>query len=496
MLEELKKLAKHTTIYGLGNILNKAVGFFMIPFYTHYLTPADYGTLELLELTSMVVGLILNVWVLDALIRYYYEYDDEKDKNEVISTAMISIIAMAGFAVVAGITYAKELSQLILKSPDFHPYIWLIFITFFFSCLHSVSWNYLRAKQRSVRIVCLDFISLTLALSLNIYFIAFLKIGMIGVLYSSIVSTSFIATIMTINTIREVKLSFSLRKLKALAAFGSPLIFTSAAAFILNFADRFFLQHFSSVADVGVYALGYKFGFMLSYLIVQPFLTIWAARMYEIAKREGAGEVFSRIFIYFSLGLLIATLSLSVMIKELITVIAAPDFHQAYRIVPFIAMSYAFHGIACYFQTGIYLRKRTGYIAVIGCASAGSNLLLNYLLIPPFGAMGAAWATTLSFLIMTILAYGFAQRVYPIPYRLSKLLMVLALGTLFYLASTLISVSSLVLGTALKLPLIAGLPLALYWLGFFDQNEVAKIKNTASIFFARYCRGSAILLGR
>ncbi|MFX0142190.1 MAG: lipopolysaccharide biosynthesis protein, partial [Candidatus Hodarchaeota archaeon] len=74
MLSELKKLLRHSSVYSIGNLLSKAIGFFLIPLYTRYLTPADYGVLELLELTSSIISLFLGLRIGTAVIRFFYDY--------------------------------------------------------------------------------------------------------------------------------------------------------------------------------------------------------------------------------------------------------------------------------------------------------------------------------------------------------------------------------------------------------------------------------------
>jgi O-antigen/teichoic acid export membrane protein len=117
VLEEIKKLLKHGSVYSLGNILNKAVGFLLIPFYTHYLTTADYGTLELLDLSVALIGLLLNMWMNASLVRHYYDYEDSRDRNEVVSTALIATATAAAVVSVFGLLWARDISNLILKSP-------------------------------------------------------------------------------------------------------------------------------------------------------------------------------------------------------------------------------------------------------------------------------------------------------------------------------------------------------------------------------------------
>lgn len=485
MLDELKKLLKHGSVYGLGNILNKAVGFLLIPFYTHYLTTSDYGTLELLDLSVALIGLLLNMWMNASLVRHYYDYDDDQNRNEVIGTALISASAVALLVSAAGMFWARSISVLILKSPAYYKFVWVISCNLFLTCVNSVSFSYLRARQKSSFIVTMNSVSLIGALSLNIYFLAVLKTGVIGILYSGLIANALVTAALTVLTIRDTGLHFEFEKLKALASFGLPLVLTSFSAFELNFADRFFLQHYSDVSTVGIYALGYKFGFMLSFLIIQPFMMIWGARMYEIARRPDSGFVFSRVAGYFTLLITTVALAMSLVIKEVISVVSPAQFHSAYRVVPIVALSYVFYGMSYYFQTGVYVSKKTVYLGLMGAICASANIALNFLLIPRYAAMGAASATALSFLLMAILAYVFSQRVYRIPFAVAKLVAPVCIAAIVYFASTRIQTSSVFSTLALKLLLLPAFLSIVFFSRFFSVAEKLKLRDTLRFVFAR-----------
>lgn len=496
MLDEIKKLLKHTSVYGLGNILNKAVGFLLIPFYTHYLTTADYGTLELLDLSVALVGLLLNMWMNASIIRHYHEYDDSKNRNEIVGTALIATSVVAAVVSAAGMFFARGISSLILKSPAFYGFVIVVSCNLFFTCVNSVSFSYLRARQRSTFIVVANSLSLVVTLGLNIYFLAVLKTGVVGVLYSSLIGNVLVTTVLTFLTVKDVGLRWDLHKLKALASFGLPLVLTSFSAFELNFADRFFLQHYSNVSTVGIYALGYKFGFMLSFLIIQPFIMIWGSRMYEVAKRSDAGNVLSKLFAYFSLVLTLAALVLSLMIKEVVSLVATPQFHDAYKVVPIVALAYVFYGLAYFFQTGIYVSKKTGWLGLIGVICACSNIGLNFICIPRYGAMGAAWATAISFLLMSALAYVFSQRVYRIPYSLYRTALCIAAAAGVYVVSTFVRVSPVVFAVVLKLLMVVAFGALVVLLGFFDSLEMEKLRQSWQIAAGRYGWSAANGSGR
>jgi O-antigen/teichoic acid export membrane protein len=354
------------------------------------------------------------------------------------------------------------------------------------STVNVVCLSYLRARERSFLVVSAGLLGLVVSLLLNIYFIAVRGTGVVGVLYSGLISSVIVTVPLAVQTIRKIKLSFSYEKLRGIVAFGAPLIITSAAAFAVNFSDRFFLRYFSDLSTVGVYALGYKFGFMLSLLVVQPFDMIWQARIYEIAKRDASGKTFSRLCEYYGFVLVTAALALSIGIKELLTVISTADFHSAYKVVPVIALAYVFQGANRFFLAGTYIAKKTSHLGIVGVISAGANIALNLLLIPRFGMMGAAWATAGGFMLMSALSLAVSQRVYHIPYVFTRLVGIIVMATIIYFASTFVVLPSVAIQVVSKCLLFAMFPIVLYAIGFFSDKEVQQSKTLTQALLSRY----------
>lgn len=486
MLEEIKKLLKHASIYGAGNVLGKVVGFFMIPFYTHYLNPADYGMLELLDLSLTLTTLILTMWLNASVVRQYNDFAESKNRNQAVSTVLIFASFIGMIVTVVGIQFSRPLSTLILNTPDLHFYVSLEALSFLVASVNVVCLSYLRARQQSRLVVATGLANLFLSLLLNIYFVAVQHTGVVGVLYSGLISSTVVTIPLAIQTIRHVKLSFSATKLKGIIVFGAPLIISSVATFAVNFSDRFFLRHFTTISTVGVYALGYKFGFMLSLLVVQPFDMIWQARIYDIAKQEKSGEMFSRLFEYYCFLLVTAALALSIGIKELLHVISPGDFQAAYKVVPVVALAYVFQGMNRFFLAGTYIAKRTMRLGPVGLASAGANIALNLLLIPRYGMLGAAWATAFSFFFMSALTFIASQRAYPIPYVFTRVVSMIGCAILTYLISITVTLPNLAWQLSMKIVLLAAFPIVLYLLGFFSKGEVEKGKTLTQAILSRY----------
>jgi len=358
-------------------------------------------------------------------------------------------------------------------------------MSLFLSSVSAVGWSYLRARQESKLMVALDLTTLVVSLSLNIYLIAYAGFGVGGMLMGSLMGNTVTVAYLAVRTFRDVRFSFNWRKFCILVAFGAPLFFNSMAAFVLNFSDRFFLQHFTNLATVGIYSLGYKFGYMISFLVVQPFMIIWGARAYELVAKDRGNEYFGRIVEYYCLVLVAAALAISLAIREVVAIVAAPQFHSAYRIVPLVAAAYIFQGLALYFQVALLVEKRSGFVGAIGIACAAVNLSLNFVLISRYGAMGAALATALTFAFQAVVTFIVSRTVYIVPYRVWRLLEPMAIAVALYFLSNWLVIGNLALSLAVRLALLLLFPLLLFVFRFFDGQEVDGLRTLSKSILQR-----------
>src|SRR5678816_2229371 len=271
----LKKISGHTMIYAGGTLASRAIGLLMIPFYTRFLAPADYGLLELLGLTTFVIGTVVGLGLNAAIMRFYYDQPTDEGRREVISTAILFGIGLLLVVYAVLFTASPFIALAVFKTQTYSGYLRIVFISLCLDTMTDLGLSYVRARQRSLRASTLDLVRLAIALSLNVYFIAGLRLGVVGVLYSSLIASTIMATVLITTTLWEVGIRFSAEKLVAMLRYGIPLIPMTFGLFVLNFSDRFFLQAYTNLDTVGVYSLGYKFGMISGVLITSPFLQFW-----------------------------------------------------------------------------------------------------------------------------------------------------------------------------------------------------------------------------
>ena len=494
MFNELKNLAKHSFVYMLGSVASRMVGFVMIPVYTRFLTPADYGVLELVSLTIDIIGMFAALGIHSAITRFYFDYKDQDDRNEVITTALISTLILASIPTAILIYRADFLSNLVFGETQYGYFFQLLLMANFLNMVVMIPMTVLTIKEKSKIYVGFGLLRLALGLSLNIYFVVILEMGVVGILYSSLIAVAISTVFLAIVVLRRFPFRFSLTKAIEMLKFGLPLVIAALGTFVLNFADRYFLEHFSTLRMVGLYAVGYKFALGLSELLHRPFNLMWNVFMFKIADREDAKEMYSRVMTYNSFVVIFLALGMAVLIKDVLRIVVAPDFIEAHKVVPLILAGFYFYYMMPILDVGIMLSKKTHLRAINVVTAAIVNLALNYFLISRFSMMGAAAATFLSYSFLAILTLFVSGRVFKINYEYFRLAKMFVTALLLFAVSRLLVFDSLIISIAAKTALVLLFPLILLPLRFYDHKEKRKIGE-----FFQWClskvRGDSLSAG-
>jgi len=276
---------------------------------------------------------------------------------------------------------------------------------------------------------------------------------------------------------RKVGFRFSSGKIKEMAAFGLPIIPSQLGAFVVHLSDRFFVKEYCSIADAGLYSLGYRFGALPADFLSDPFNQIWQPRRFEIYRQEGSERLFGRIFTYFLFLMAFAGLCISVLTHDALRIIADEQFWSAAKVVPIIVLATTIFTFNYHLNFGILIKKKTKYLAYINFSNAFLILALNFLLIPRFGIYGAAFATLIAFIYKISLTYYFSSRYYSIHFELLRILKILFAAGVVYYATTLITLHSPYSSLVAKSAVIFSYPVLLYIFGFYSKGELHKVRD-------------------
>ncbi len=448
---EIRTLGKHSLIYGTGIIIGKLASFIMLPVYTRYLTPVDYGVLDLLGMMIDIVGMVAGLGFVSGLYKYYAEAPDGETKAEVMSTAFIGAITFALVSGVLGFLAARPLNGLVLGASGAPAYVRLFFVIYVLQALENVPLALLRARNRSVLFVAVNTGRLLSMLSFNVFFVVVLGAGVRGVMISSIISETLVSGFLTIYFLRQIGLRFSRRQFDLLLRFGRPMVLWSLSSFVLVFSDRFFLKHYTGTAAVGIYSLAYQFAFVLSALAFSPFQTVWDPRRFEIAKHPDAQHIYGRVFLYLNIVLGLAGAGIGLFVHDFLRLMAGQAFRSASQVVPLLVAAQIVFTWSDFCNLGIYLRGDSRVLGKVALVTGVATLGLNFLLVPPLGIWGATLATCGAYALRFVLVYRSAQAAFHIRYDWRGVVELYGL----------LAAAVLIRHAALPLRLVASVPLTL-----------------------------------
>ncbi len=475
--KESRLLAKHSVIYGVGTATNKLVAFLLLPIYTQFLSTHDYGIKELVGLSTDIIGTLMATAISSAFFRFYFDNKEQEKRDLVLSSSYISLGGF-GFLCVALLSlFTPIMAELILDSSTLYTYFLISFAAMWFQIMNSIGFNLLRADLKSVQYIVFTIARLITAICLNIIFIIYFEMGVLGILISTLLTSIAIFIFLNIPQLLRVGFHLSLPLVKDMFRFGFPLIWSQLGAFVVHLSDRFFIKAYSSISDVGLYSLGYRFGTLPGTFISEPFNQVWQPRRLELFKQENSEEMFGRVFTYFLLLLTFVGLGVAILTKDVLIVISDQKFWSAYKIVPIIVLANTIFSFHYHFNMGLIIEKKTKYLGYINFSNGLLVLLLNFLLIPRFGIYGAAYATLIAFIYKVVLTYYFSSRYFRIHFEFNRISILLLASVIVYTLSLGITISNVILSLIIKTGLVCLFPGILYLMDFFTLDEKIAAKS-------------------
>ncbi|MDO9512162.1 MAG: oligosaccharide flippase family protein [Bacteroidales bacterium] len=484
MFAKIRSAATQTLVYSIGNLAAKLTGFILLPLYTSHLSIAEYGTLGLLETLGQFLAATLAISLPTALLRWISTEKDENKRKSIVFTTLISLFTILVLFNSIAIPLRNYFSLLLFERTDFGLYISLLFLSMSFDVLNLVVLNLIRFHEKPGLYIIINTVKLALILGLNIYFIAGLGMGVEGVILGQLIGSVALNVISMVFLFRNMLPRFNRTAFKEMIRYGFPLIFTNVSALILALGDRFIIEEFLGLDDLGLYTMGYRIAGFINVFILQSFQLGFLPIAYKMFEEKDARRFFSKVLTYFVLLLLIAALFLSLFAREAI-MLFSPNNHSywaAYAVVPLISLSFVFKGMQYYFSLGLHYAKQTGYNAMIVMVSAVVSLGLNFLLIPRIGIIGSAISINIATIVMMVLYYHYSQKFYKISFEIKRMgMLFLISGVLFFIAM-IIPEMGFWLGIIVKLILFSTFPVLLWFSGFLETDE----KKRLSLFWLQW----------
>lgn len=474
---KIKEAASHTLIYGLGSVLQTALGFILIPLYTRYYSTDMYGALALITICGSLAGSVFYLGASSALSRSYFDYGEGIERKKVISTSLYLSLVGACAQILMGFLFKEKLSLLLFNTDAYAIHIFIILLSSVLSFLNTLFYILLRFQRKSKQVVITNLISLIMSASLIATFLIVLKLGVMAPILGQFINQVLLCGILFYLTKESFVLAYSKMELKIQLQFGLPTIFVGLANYVLTSIDRFLLNKFCTLKEVGVYSLGFLLGTSINVLFITPFGQIWAPMRMEYRKDGNAQDLYKLMLTYYFIIGLFVTIGVSIFSKEILMLISGrTEYLVAYKVVPFVMIAFLIYGIIGIIDNGIYFARKISYHAYIFWSCVVINWILNYTLIPIFGYMAAAYSLLITFSVTFGLVFIVSNRLFKIELESGRLAKI-------FISSVLVLMVGLTLinGDLIKVVLVKStlmIALVAFWYTFvLEKNEKTKIMN-------------------
>jgi O-antigen/teichoic acid export membrane protein len=475
---ELKRLAHQSAIYGLADVLPYLVNFLLLPVFTAFLSREDYGAFGILSLFSVLTKIFFRMGLDSGFFRIYYELTSDRDRKVLATTLFASSFGISALLFGACAWFAAPVGRLLLGDEIGKSLViqWILLVAFdtFLNTFAFVPMNLFRIQGRPTAFTVMTLFRSFVNIGLKLWLVI-LGWGVTGVLLADAAASLLFVAALFPTLVRNLAPDFSWSMLSRAAAFGLPKVPHGLAHQVLNLSDRKLIEIFLTLSESGLYHIGYMMGTGVKFFL-SAFELAWGPFVYAQLEKPDSRRILARIATYAFAALCGFGLLNAVFGRELLFLMAEPQFHAAHTVIPVVVLAYVMQGVFALTSIGIGIEKKTGYFPVITVAAAFSNVVLNLFWIPRFGILGAAWSTAAGYALMAGLGFWLGNRHYPIPFeggRLAKI--VLAAGIAFGLST--LAPRNLWVAVPLKAFACAVFPLGLWAFGFFREDEIRWLRS-------------------
>ena len=446
---EVKKLAGQTAIYGGTTVLSRLLNYLLVPLHTYlFSNAADYGVVgELYAWTSLFI-VILTYGMETAFFKFS---QDENLKDRVYSTVVGSLLFTSTLFIVLCSVFAQPIADW-LKYPNHPEYVRWFAVIIGVDALTSIFFAQLRFLNRPLRFAAVKITNILVNVLLNLFFLLLCpwllqknpdssfvnaiynpEIG-VGYIFIANLVASIVTLLMLLPGIFRQKFVFDWSLWKQMFRYAFPLLILGLAGIVNETMDRVLIKRLSTAAEpqasVGIYSACYKISIMMT-IFIQAFKYAAEPFFFRKAKDKDAKETYAEVMTAFVLVCSVIFVGIMLYI-DIVQYFVGQTYRVGLPIVPILLMANLFLGIFYNLSIWYKLTGQTKFGAYIALFGAAITLGLNWLLIPRFDYMGAAWTTFACYLSMMVVSYLLGQKYYHVNYDLKRILFYLVFAVAVY----------------------------------------------------------------
>lgn len=414
----IPKIAINSAIYTIFNVLQRALNFFLLPLYTLYLTPEDYGITNVLVSACALLTFLLTFSLQASSARFHYKYSKNPGLvKQIWGSNQIFVLCNSFFWVVFFcVLYKYTLKYLIGDNIPFYPYALIAILNCSFSPIYLYFQTYLQTTQQAKYYVINNLSFFLTQLSLTVYFVVGLHMKALGVIAAQLIVNIIFGIYAILSLRKYITYKFSSKILIRSLRYSVPLIPHNLSGWLNSMLDRIFINRIVNIANVGLYSVGYQIGSIVNLLG----LSINQAYTPFFFQNHSTEEGKRHIGLITDIGILIVSLIalfVAYFSQEIVYYMTSTQYHSVWPVIVILVAANMFDCIYKFYVAVLFLDK-TPQLSVISITCSLITCVLNVLLISLYGYLGAALTYTIVQLLVSLVVCIYARKLRPdIPYR-------------------------------------------------------------------------------
>ena len=403
MKAQILKLGKDSVIYGFGTVATRVLALLLLPLFTAYLTPGDYGALALAMMLGQVVQPVFALGLGAGMGPSYYDGDNEERKAATVWTAFAVLVLSSAVLMLAAVMASDLIGRQLLGGEGHTSVVLLALAAVAVNNLATPFTLRLQFENRASQFVVVTVVSTLVTFAVSVLTVVFWGQGVLGMLQGQLAGQAagmLLSLCLVARTLRFVRPTQQIAA--ALMRTSLPLMPSFAFLFVILHGNKYFLSELSGLEPVGIYSVGFSIGMAIS-VVVGAVQTAWYPYFMSYANRQQeAPALFSRILTYYTFVVGGIALLFFVFARPTVHLLTQDAFHDSYRVVGLVAASQFLVGMFSLLLPPLYFAAEVKYVSIVQCVAAVVLCVMSLLLIPPFGYVGAALALLLACLTMVL----------------------------------------------------------------------------------------------
>jgi len=467
---QMRRLARHSAIYGVGGLVSRILATVLLPLYTHYLPPHAYGQVEIVTAATAVLAIVLQLGISNAFFRFYFDAREPPEKLTVVRTSFWFTMASSTVGLVLGLVFAAPIGHWIGlgHAPTL---VRAGAVGLWAQTNYQQLTALFRVEERSVAYAIASVANVLITVAAMVVFVAVFHWGAVGLVVGNFTGTLAVYAALVAYRSEQLGLEFDRELFRKMQHFGMPLVPSALALWAINFVDREFLSWYKNDAEVGVYSAAVKIAGVITFVMI-AFRTAWPAFAYSIDDDREARRTYSFVLTYLLAFASWLALALGALAPWWTRLLTTPKYARAEEGIALLAFAGAVYAGYTVLAIGSGRARRTQLNWVVTGAGAAVNIGFNFWLIPAYGMVGAAISTLVAYAVLFAGMTLYAQHVYPVPYQWRRVLTAIGAAVALDVAAR---AAGLPLGPSAAL--VAAYPLVLAALGFYLPAERARLRR-------------------